>query len=481
MGLTGTWQNEFGSIMDIYVNEQGLVSGTYSSHTGATGCYRVTGVADTKPDQNSQCVSFSISWRPLGVSPDDPSFHWVSAFAGQLQVVDGKEVLFTTYLLVKNTTHDDNWEATVVDKCTFKRISSPSTVASKPQVVFNLERGKMTDNGATPWFAKIPLGTPGQTLKYMLDTGTTHTWVTSSACTTNACKAHQPFCPDDSSTSKKLPFDVKQIDFGPWGTMEALLYQDYFELSLIRDLQNVEIKLPGRIYLSTNYDGDQFLQLACDGGVAIPRCLPKGIDSTELLPHLKREGIIDQAVASFWFDPAAGKGQVCLGALDPTRFQPESENRIVVTPLSTPFDYLWTVPLEAFNCDAKCVLAHIPLVLDTGSSVFKGDPKLIKEIVSVITQGGKLPSIIYGSNPNFKGYPILGLQIGEITYQLTPQQYFIEIKQDTWELAFQEMEGLDGFILAGSVFLDTVYSAFYYETGQAGVQEILLAAPVERA
>lgn len=481
MGLTGTWKNEFGSIMDICVDEKGLVSGTYSSHTGATGCYRVTGVADTIPDQNSQCVSFSISWRPLGVSPDDPSFHWVSAFAGQLQVVDGEEILFTTYLLAKNTTHDDNWEATVVDKCTFRRISSFRAVSSAPQITFNLERGKMTDNGATPWFANIPLGTPGQTLKYMLDTGTTHTWVTSTACTTEACRAHQSFCPEDSSTSEKLPFGVKQIDFGPWGSMDALLYQDYLGLSLIRDSQNVDVRLPVRIYLSTNYSGDQFLQLACDGGIAIPRRLPKGIDSTELLPFLRRKEIIAQSIAAFWFDPDAGKGQIRLGAIDPTRFNPESVNRITVTKLPSPFDYLWTIPLESFDCKDKSVLADIPLVLDTGSSVFKGDPNLIKKIVSAITQDGAFPSILYGPTPDFKNYPLIGLQIGAITYQLTPEQYFIQIKPDTWELAFQEMQGLDGFILAGSVFLDTVYSAFYYETESAGVQEILLATPVKSA
>ncbi len=125
--LRGTWVNEFGSemVIDQLDRQTGVFSGTYSSTTGATGVYYVTGITDIKPDPevNSQTVSFSISWRSFKPEKDETGYNWTSAFAGQLQVVDGKEQIATTYLLQKNSEPDENWGATVVATALFKRKS----------------------------------------------------------------------------------------------------------------------------------------------------------------------------------------------------------------------------------------------------------------------------------------------------------------------------------------------------------------------
>ena len=121
--VSGKWVNEYGSLMDILEVDSatGIFSGTYASTTGASGKYRVTGITDTKPDPkiNSQALAFSVSWRDLGGDPADAN--WVSAFSGQIQIIDGKEVMTTTYLLQENTDPQNNWGSTIVDKATFKR------------------------------------------------------------------------------------------------------------------------------------------------------------------------------------------------------------------------------------------------------------------------------------------------------------------------------------------------------------------------
>ncbi|MCP4546671.1 MAG: hypothetical protein GY835_09440, partial [bacterium] len=40
-----------------------------------------------------------------------------------------------------------------------------------PYVAFRMLRGALSDNGATPWYATVGLGTPAQELRFMIDTG----------------------------------------------------------------------------------------------------------------------------------------------------------------------------------------------------------------------------------------------------------------------------------------------------------------------
>lgn len=119
--ITGVWQNEFGSLMNIEAVDasSGIFSGIYSSSTGATGKYIFVGMTDVNPDPsvNSQTLSFSISWRDIGGDPTDA--HWMSAFSGQLQIINGEKVITTTYLLQQDTDPSNNWGSTIIDKSTY--------------------------------------------------------------------------------------------------------------------------------------------------------------------------------------------------------------------------------------------------------------------------------------------------------------------------------------------------------------------------
>ena len=120
MQLAGIWENEHGSIMEITV-EDGRIEGLYSSHTGETGTYRVVGLADPEPGNGSQTFAFVICWRPLDSQAVESGGHRVSAFVGQLQMIDGEETLTTMWLLTKPTPPEENWTSMLVDKSIFKR------------------------------------------------------------------------------------------------------------------------------------------------------------------------------------------------------------------------------------------------------------------------------------------------------------------------------------------------------------------------
>ena len=124
---SGPWENDFGSqmIIDKFDKETGIFSGTYSSTTGASGTYYVTGITDIQPspEVNGQTLSFAISWRSHTGGNDNDIQYWCSGFAGIIQIdgSTGEQVMNTTYVMQKNTDPDDNWEGTLVYPLVYRR------------------------------------------------------------------------------------------------------------------------------------------------------------------------------------------------------------------------------------------------------------------------------------------------------------------------------------------------------------------------
>lgn len=335
-------------------------------------------------------------------------------------------------------------------------------------VVFDLYRGTLTDNGATPWFTFLDLGTPErQRLKFAIDTGTTHTWVTSSRCITEACLMHKRYNPNESITYKQVedPYTPTIIDFGPWGEMQAFLGSDSLFLKCGNGSGSIkEFEQPLMFYLSQSYDGDQFKDLVWDGGISLPSKKPDNVDSDQLMTILKDAGVIDSEVVTFYCETETRQGKCLMGAIDPTKFDNSSFHFIPLAPLLNPsYCDLWTVKLEKLECGFKTVLNDVHFCLDTGSSRFKGDAGYIEKIIYAVTNNFALPSVIQSTEPDFTPYPEIYLQLNGKRYRMNPSQYFMETSPGTWELAFHPMEGLEGLLLVGSVFLENLYSIFFYE------------------
>jgi len=128
MTLAGTWQNEYGSRMSLSV-ENGAVSGTYDSTTGATGRYLVTGwESEAGRAGDLGCpVALVISWHSIADLAPDPGWHWVSALSGQVHTVGGEELLIVTHLLVASVAFEGLCRRGIYsDKLTFRRLKTKS-------------------------------------------------------------------------------------------------------------------------------------------------------------------------------------------------------------------------------------------------------------------------------------------------------------------------------------------------------------------
>ncbi len=330
-----------------------------------------------------------------------------------------------------------------------------------PFVEFVLTRGPDSDNGATPWTATLGIGTPPQSLRIMLDTGTVNTWVTASCCASAACQVHQSYNPEHSSSYHPSCSAPTSVDFGPWGSMGVVLGEDvcYLDYEQSGRRSFTPMVEPMSLYLAVSYDGKQFLELDCDGGFAIPSIACQ--QPSALLEQLHRQRLIRYPVASFWFDAVRGEGRCRMGGLDPERFEPASFNVLPLRPLEGELAYLWTVRLDTLTIGERPLGKGVDFVLDTGSSVFKGGHTIIHRMLEAITHEGRLPTTV-DNEAALAAYPTITLTLGGIDYTLTPQQYFLKIGATQWDVGVQYLEGLpEELLVVGSVFLDSVYSAFF--------------------
>ncbi len=354
----------------------------------------------------------------------------------------------------------------------------PDALDNTTCVNFQLVQGAISDNGATAWTTTLGLGTPPQQLRFMLDTGTLNTWITASACSSDACKLHHSFDPDLSSSFIPGEHPPTSVSFGPWGSMGVVLGHDVCHLACGLEGRGKMVALnePMSIYLSVSYNGPQFSALDCDGGLAIPAVPCK--QPSALLEQLRRQGIIEHAIASFYFDPVRGTGSCVMGAADKSRFDPDTLNLLPLQPLQGALNYLWNLRLDRLEAGGIPVVNTGDLVLDTGSSRFKGGRAVIGRMIDAITDQGRRPTQVSDADA-LESYPDIDMTLGGKVYTLTPQQYFQHIAPSTWELGVHYLEGLPAeLLLVGSVFLDTVYSIFFYETARPDQKAVGLAQPI---
>ena len=356
-----------------------------------------------------------------------------------------------------------------------KTLNKPAYLKVKQSVVsFDLRRPLYEpNNGATSWYAEIPLGTPPQEpLRFMIDTGTANTWITSALCTTSACAPHRKFNPRTSNSYQQTG-PKKDISFGTWGTMTVLPSLDFITLN------GLPQSMPIQFYISTSYNGQQFQELICDGGIGIPANVPEGNHSTEILNVLKEEGLIEYAIASFYYDRATRTGQALFGAIDRTKFDPNTVNILPINDNFANDKECWLVNLESMsgvfgNGSKETMMTDVVFALDTGSSRFKGGHKFINAAKATITNNGQYPESIKSPDQiSDYPYPDLELVFNNRPYIIPPEKYFIQVSENEWELAFAFMEDMEDEFLVGTTFLESVYSIFDYDN-----RCIILAEPL---
>lgn len=96
--------------------------GLYHTNVGSAQetRYPLLGRCDNR-GLESQMVAFVVAWNAAPPTKPNAPGPSVTAWSGQLQVVDGEEVITTTWLLDRFTAPADDWESTLIGMDYFRR------------------------------------------------------------------------------------------------------------------------------------------------------------------------------------------------------------------------------------------------------------------------------------------------------------------------------------------------------------------------
>jgi saccharopepsin len=329
-------------------------------------------------------------------------------------------------------------------------------------LVFPMQRGPFQNNGASPWYSTIALGSPGQPLKLAIDSGTNISWVTSTLCPADKCVHFAGGRFDHRASSTFVFTDCLQrpYSFGPWGTMQVESASDVLTVPS-------GSAQPIKLFLATHYDGDSFKQLDWDGGIGLP-CSSAYIEgrSSFLFQDLISSGRLDPTHPYVAFDwNAKDRSGTCqMGAIDaaktrgPGLFLPWS-----VYSRLPGVEYIWSTELKSYSVGGETLANNLSFALDSGSSQFKGDDKIMGYTLALIARGAR-PDVV------------LGFAEGEITLGADLYNLLVEEGPQKGETVPQFAPlGLPDLVLVGSLVMEHCYTVYEYQVVQCGHEAYSLA------
>ena len=219
-------------------------------------------------------------------------------------------------------------------------------------------------------YSEIAIGTPPQTFKVVLDTGSSNLWVPSSRCTSIACFLHSKYDSSASSTYKQNGSDF-EIRYGS-GSLSGFVSQDTVQLGDMK-IQHQDFaeatSEPGLAFAFGRFDGILGLGYA---SISVNGIVPP-------FYNLVNRGMLDAPVFSFYLgDSANGDGdesEVCLGGVNKYHYT----GNLTRIPLRR--KAYWEVAIDALTFgDDTVELDDTGAILDTGTSLIV-TPSTIAELL----------------------------------------------------------------------------------------------------
>ncbi|KAL2852824.1 aspartic peptidase domain-containing protein [Aspergillus pseudoustus] len=311
------------------------------------------------------------------------------------------------------------------------------------------------------YFATVNVGTPGQPVWMMLDTGGANTWVFGEDCTAKPCQMHNTFGEDSSSTVKTTT-DKFQVGYGS-GNVSGILVTDHLAIAGI----NVEMTF-GLAREAT----DDFINYPIDGILGLGRSNDTSMGRSPFMDLVAKQGDLEKNIVSFHLSRSsdgARDGTVTFGGVDTTKFTGDIAYTVVADS-----SIHWSIPLDDVNVNGKDLgFKNKFAIIDTGTSYSLLPPEDAAAVHALIPGSKQI------SDENYilpcDSTADVQFTFSGKSYSMSPKDYIGARLEDgdgcISTIIAQAVFGDDVWIL-GDTFLKNVYVVFDFDQDRIGFAEL---------
>ena len=309
-------------------------------------------------------------------------------------------------------------------------------------------------------FSEIAIGTPAQSFKVVLDTGSSNLWVPSKDCGSIACYLHTTYDSSSSSTYKKNGSEF-EIRYGS-GSLSGYVSRDTVQIGDIKiksqDFAEATSE-PGLAFAFGRFDG--IMGLGYDT-ISVNKIVPPFYNMID-------QGLIDEPLFAFYLGDTNKDGdesEATFGGINTDHFT----GKLTKIPLRR--KAYWEVDLDSISYgDESADLDDTGVILDTGTSLI-ALPSTLAELLNKEI----------GAKKGFNGQYSIDCSardnLKDITFTLTghnftisPYDYILEVQGSCISSFF----GLDipapagPLAILGDAFLRRWYSVYDLGTNSVGL------------
>ncbi|KAJ5588806.1 hypothetical protein N7537_011484 [Penicillium hordei] len=308
------------------------------------------------------------------------------------------------------------------------------------------------------YFSEISIGTPPQTFKVVLDTGSSNLWVPSSQCSSIACFLHSKYDSSSSSTYQQNGTEF-EIRYGS-GSLSGFVSKDTLQIG--------DLKVEGQDFAeATNEPGLAFAFGRFDGILGL------GYDTisvNKMVPpfyHMINQKLVDEPVFAFYLGDTNKDGDnsvATFGGIDESHYTGE----LIKIPLRR--KAYWEVELNSIALGNNVAeLENTGVILDTGTSLI-ALPSTMAELLNKEIGATKGFTGQYSVECDKReSLPDLTFTLGGHKFTIGPYDYILEV-QGSCISSFMGMdfpEPVGPLAILGDAFLRRWYSV--YDVGNNAV------------
>jgi len=310
------------------------------------------------------------------------------------------------------------------------------------------------------YFSEITIGTPPQTFKVVLDTGSSNLWVPSSECGSIACYLHTKYDSSSSSTYQKNGSSF-EIRYGS-GSLSGFVSEDVMtigDLKIKNQIFAEATEEPGLAFAFGRFDG--ILGLGFDT-ISVNKIPPPHYNMIE-------QGLLDEPLFAFYLGSTendAEGSEATFGGVNKDHYT----GKITEIPLRR--KAYWEVDLDSISFgDSTAELENTGVILDTGTS-----------LIALPTTLAELLNKEMGATKGYNGQytvdcakrdelPDMSFKLSGYDFAITPYDYILEV-QGSCISTFMGMdfpEPVGPLAILGDAFLRKWYSVYDLGKGTVGL------------